>query len=63
MSNRRQPMGEEQFSARQAEILQLLVEGLSDRQIAERLYLIPETVRWYNKQIYRRLDGLPLAID
>jgi predicted ATPase/DNA-binding CsgD family transcriptional regulator len=55
MSNRRQPMREEQLSARQVEILQLLAEGLSDRQIAEKLYLSMETVRWHNKQIYGKL--------
>ena len=40
---------------REREILTLLADGASDRAIAARLNLAPETVRWYNKQLYGKL--------
>lgn len=43
------------LSRRAAEILDLLAEGLSDREIAERLVMTINTVKWYNRQIYRTL--------
>jgi len=45
------------LSAREVEILRLISRGLSDRAIASRLDLAPETVRWYNKRIYETLDA------
>src|SRR5262249_200544 len=43
------------LSKRAAEILRLLAEGMSDREIAERLVMTVGTVKWYNRQIYRTL--------
>ena len=43
------------FSEREQVILRLLAEGLSDRQIAQELFLSLNTVKWYNRQIYRKL--------
>src|SRR5262245_2188394 len=43
------------LSRRAAEILRLLADGLSDRDIAERLVMTINTVKWYNRQIYRVL--------
>jgi predicted ATPase/DNA-binding CsgD family transcriptional regulator len=40
------------LSRRSVEILQLLAEGMSDREIAERLVISVNTVKWYNRQIY-----------
>jgi predicted ATPase/DNA-binding CsgD family transcriptional regulator len=40
---------------RELDIVRLLAQGLTDRAIAEQLVLSPETVRWYNKQIYSKL--------
>ena len=37
------------------EILRLIADGMSDRDIAIRLNLSAETVRWYNKEIYGKL--------
>ena len=51
----RERLGTETFSEREIEILRLLAEGLSNRAIAERLFLASETVKWYNKQIYTKL--------
>jgi predicted ATPase/DNA-binding CsgD family transcriptional regulator len=42
----------EGLSKRAAEILRLLAEGMSDREIAERLVMTINTVKWYNRQIY-----------
>jgi LuxR family maltose regulon positive regulatory protein len=52
------PTGDEvqPLTARQKEVLEMLARGLSNREIAERLVISLETVRWHTKQIYRRLD-------
>jgi DNA-binding CsgD family transcriptional regulator len=42
----------EELSERAIEILRLLGEGLSDREISERLVITINTVKWYNRQIY-----------
>ena len=46
----------ETLTEREVEILHLLAEGLSNREIAQRLVIAPETVKWYNKQIYSKLN-------
>jgi len=43
------------LTARELDILRLIAEGLSDREIAQELTLALETVKWYNKQIYSKL--------
>ena len=43
----------EPLTSREREILLCLVEGLSNQEIANSLYLAEKTVRWYNTQIYR----------
>ncbi len=45
----------EPFSDRELEILQLLSNGLSNREIAENLFLSIDTVKWYNKQMFIKL--------
>src|SRR5258708_12571871 len=47
----------EPFTAREQDILGLLVDGLSNDQMVERLVLSRATVKWYVKQIYRKLDA------
>ena len=42
----------EGLSERAVEILGLLAGGMSDREIAERLVMTINTVKWYNRQIY-----------
>jgi pimeloyl-ACP methyl ester carboxylesterase/DNA-binding CsgD family transcriptional regulator len=42
---------------RELEVLQLLAEGLTDKEIAARLHLGHETVRWYNKQLFEKLGA------
>jgi ATP/maltotriose-dependent transcriptional regulator MalT len=45
------------LSEREREILQLIAEGLSSREVAERIVLSVGTIRWYLKQIYSKLDA------
>jgi pimeloyl-ACP methyl ester carboxylesterase/DNA-binding CsgD family transcriptional regulator len=43
------------WKTRELEILQLLAQGLTNSEIAARLHLSQETIRWYNKQIFEKL--------
>jgi non-specific serine/threonine protein kinase len=45
----------EPLSAREVEILHLIESGCTNREIAKRLVLSLETIKWYNKQIYSKL--------
>ncbi|MFN8442447.1 MAG: LuxR C-terminal-related transcriptional regulator [Caldilineaceae bacterium] len=45
----------EPFSGREIEILGLAAEGYANNEIAHRLSLSLNTVKWYNKQIYTKL--------
>jgi DNA-binding NarL/FixJ family response regulator len=47
----------ERLTPRQLEILQLIASGQTTTQIAERLFLSPETVRWHVKLILRKLNA------
>jgi len=40
---------------REIEILRLIADGMRDRDIASRLAVSVETVRWYNKELYLKL--------
>ncbi|MBA2284055.1 MAG: hypothetical protein H0W02_01085, partial [Ktedonobacteraceae bacterium] len=44
------------LSPREREIVQLMAQGLSDREIAQQLVLAENTVKSYAKRIYARLD-------
>ena len=46
----------EPLSERELEILQLISEGLSNRQISERLYLAIPTVKGHNRNIFGKLQ-------
>jgi pimeloyl-ACP methyl ester carboxylesterase/DNA-binding CsgD family transcriptional regulator len=48
-------MSPDHLTDREREILERLSNGLSDQQIANDLFLSPNTVRWYNRQIYSKL--------
>jgi DNA-binding CsgD family transcriptional regulator len=49
------------LTAREREVAALVVDGLGDREIAQRLYLSRHTVSQYVKQIYRKL-GVDLRV-
>ncbi|MBK8904454.1 MAG: tetratricopeptide repeat protein [Anaerolineaceae bacterium] len=46
----------EPLSDRELEVLQLVAQGLTNRQIAERLYLALSTVKGHNRVIYGKLN-------
>lgn len=46
----------EPLNARETEILGLMRGGLSNKEIARKTGLSPETVKWYNKQLFAKLD-------
>ena len=45
----------EKLTDRELEILRLISEGSSDREISQKLYLSINTVKWHNRQIYAKL--------
>ncbi len=47
-----EPLGE-----RELEIVRLLAAGLSNAEIAERLFLAPATIKWYLSQTYAKLGA------
>lgn len=51
-----QPELDEPLHPRETQILQLLAQGLRNREIGERLFLSEETVKWYLKKLFRKLD-------
>jgi non-specific serine/threonine protein kinase len=56
MTTHHQQTERDGLSKRSVEILRLLAEGLSDREIADRLVMTVNTIKWYNRQIYSILD-------
>jgi len=46
----------ESFSEREIEILHLLADGLSNREISSRLSISLDTVKWHNRHIFAKLD-------
>jgi predicted ATPase/DNA-binding CsgD family transcriptional regulator len=45
----------ESLTFRERTVLQLISNGLSNREIAQELYLSVETIKWYNRQIFKKL--------
>jgi len=45
------------LSARELEILRWIEVGFTNREIAQKLVLSLETIKWYNKQIYSKLGA------
>jgi predicted ATPase/DNA-binding CsgD family transcriptional regulator len=46
---------DEALSERELEIIRLMAEGRTNREIAQELILSPETVKWYNKRSFSKL--------
>ncbi len=46
----------EPLNGRELEILRRIAKGQSSSQIAEALHLRPNTVLWYRKRLYAKLD-------
>jgi len=49
------PASEEALSEREREVLRLIAEGLSNQQLAARLYLSPHTIKVHTRNIYGKL--------
>jgi DNA-binding CsgD family transcriptional regulator/tetratricopeptide (TPR) repeat protein/predicted Ser/Thr protein kinase len=47
----------EPLNPREIEILGLIADGMSNREIAAKLHLSQETVKWYNKQLFAKLGA------
>jgi two-component system response regulator DesR len=48
---------EPMFSEREREVLALIAAGSTNREIAERLYLSPHTVKEHTSALYRKLHA------
>ena len=46
----------EPLSERELEVLQLVADGLSNREISERLFLALDTVKGHNRRIFSKLQ-------
>jgi len=46
----------EPLSPRELEVLQLIAQGLSNRDIADRLFVALDTVKGHNRKIFGKLD-------
>jgi LuxR family maltose regulon positive regulatory protein len=46
----------ETLTEREIEVLRLYIAGLTNAAIARRLFVSQNTVKWYAKNIYRKLD-------
>ena len=44
------------LTAREREILDLIADGCTNRQIGERLFLSPRTVEWHLRNVFAKLD-------
>lgn len=55
-SDRVQSQLSDPLSERELEILRLVAEGLSNREIGERLFLALDTIKGHNRRIYAKLD-------
>jgi DNA-binding NarL/FixJ family response regulator len=53
---RRQPVGGDILSLRDLEVLRLIAQGLTNREISTRLYLSENTVKGYVKEIMMKLE-------
>ena len=52
----RAPESPEALTDRETEVLRLLADGLSNAEIAQRLYLSPNTLKAHTQNIYSKLD-------
>jgi DNA-binding NarL/FixJ family response regulator len=53
----------DQLTAREREVLGLMAEGLTDRGIAQRLYVTPKTVETHTRHIFQKLRLQESALD
>jgi len=51
------PQGAPDLTQRELEILRMMAEGLTGTQIAEHVFLSPETIKWYRKKLLVKFDA------
>jgi DNA-binding NarL/FixJ family response regulator len=56
LARRRHASPLDELTAREREVLSLMAEGLTDRGIAERLWVTPKTIETHVRHILRKLD-------
>ena len=56
LADRRSRVGEVELTAREREVLGLVVEGLANKQIAQRLWVTPKTIKFHLSNVFRKLD-------
>jgi DNA-binding NarL/FixJ family response regulator len=56
LARRREPDPLDELTAREREVLRLMAEGLTDRGIAERLWVAPKTVETHVRHILQKLN-------
>lgn len=55
--NDSQPDFIKEITAREQDILRLLSQGFTSQQIAQKLSLSPETIKWYRKRLLTKFDA------
>jgi DNA-binding NarL/FixJ family response regulator len=53
----------DELTPREREVLGLMAEGLTDRGIAQRLYVTPKTVETHTRHIFQKLSLPESALD
>lgn len=59
---KRSPESNIWLTPRERELLELIAEGLTNAEIAERIYLSPETIKSYRKNLLLKLDAKNTAV-
>jgi DNA-binding NarL/FixJ family response regulator len=63
LDRRRRAHPLDELTAREREVLGLMAEGLTDRGIAQRLYVTPKTVETHIRHIFQKLSLLESALE
>jgi DNA-binding CsgD family transcriptional regulator len=47
---------EQGFNQREAEVIEWVTKGLDNKEIGEKLFIVPNGVKWHLTKIYKRLS-------
>ena len=56
LSAKAKPVYPDELTAREVDVLHVLAQGLTDIQIAEKLFVSPRTVNWHLTSLYRKIQ-------
>ena len=56
MARRRDPSTRDGLTAQELQIVHLVVQGLSNREVATQLFLKPRTIDFHLRNVFRKLD-------